>query len=82
MVIPYKETVTGGVLKKGVLKNFKTPTLESLFDKVVGLQACNFIKKKIQHKSFSVKLAKFLRTPIFKSICERLLRHTKTTKVI
>ena len=32
----------------------------------------NFIKKRLQHRCFLVKLAKFLRTSIFKKICERL----------
>ena len=57
-------------LKKGVLKYFakfprKTPVLESLFNKIAGLEACNFIKKTLQHRCFPVKLAKFLRTPFF-----------------
>ena len=47
--------------------------LKSLFNKVAGPEACNFIKKKLQHRCFSVKFAKFLRTPILKNICERLL---------
>ena len=34
------------------------------------LQACNFIKKKLQHRCF---LAKYLRTPILRNICEQLL---------
>ena len=38
----------------------KTPVLESLF-----------IKKRLQHRCFLVKFAKFLRTPILKNICER-----------
>ena len=57
-------------LKKGVLKYFakfprKTPVLESLFNKIAGLEDCNFIKKTLQHRCFPVKLAKFLRTPFF-----------------
>ena len=53
--------------------NRKTPVLESLFNNVEGLQACNFIKKIFQHWCFPMKFAKFLRTPILKNICERLL---------
>ena len=34
--------------------------------------ACNFVKKRLQHRCFLVKLAKLLRTSIFKNICERL----------
>ena len=30
-----------------------------------GLKACNFIKKRLQHRCFPVKFAKFLRTLIF-----------------
>ena len=57
-------------LKKGVLKYFakfprKTPVLESLFNKIAGLEACNFIKKTLQRRCFPVKLAKLLRTPFF-----------------
>ena len=41
--------------------------LESLFNKVAGPQACNFIKK-IQYRYVPVKFAKFVRTPILKII--------------
>ena len=41
----------------------KAPVLGSLFN--------NFIKKRLQHRCFSVSIAKFLRTPILKKICER-----------
>ena len=47
--------------------------LESRFDKVASLQACNFIKKRFQHRCFPVKFVKFLRAHILKNICERLL---------
>ena len=50
----------------------EAPVLESLFKKVAALQACNFIKKRPQHRCFPVNIAKFLRLPIFKNICERL----------
>ena len=42
-----------------------TPLLESLFNKVTGLQACNFIKRRLQHKCFHVKFAKFFRASFF-----------------
>ena len=48
------------------------PVLESLFNKVAGLKAWNFIKNRLQHSCFPVKFAKFLRTPILKNICEWL----------
>ena len=37
------------------------------------IQACNFIKKRLQHKYFPVINVKFYRTPILKNICEGLL---------
>ena len=46
--------------------------MESLFNKV-RLKVCNFIKKGLQHRRFPVKFATFLRKPILKNICERLL---------
>ena len=41
---------------------------ESLFNKVADYQACNFIKKSLQHRCFPVNIVKFLRTPILKFI--------------
>ena len=41
------------------------PVLEFIFNKVVGYQAWNFIKKRLQHRCVSVTLATFLRTTIF-----------------
>ena len=58
-------------VKKGVLKNFTNLIGEHLCWSL--LQACNFIKKRLQHWWFPVKFAKFLRTSILKKICERLL---------
>ena len=51
----------------------KTSVSESFFGKVTGLQACNFIKKRLQHKVFPVDFAKFLKTLTLKNICEQLL---------
>ena len=42
------------------------PALESLFNKLAGLQACNFTRKKLQHRWFPVNIAKLLRTSILK----------------
>ena len=33
------------------------------FSNVAGVKACTFVKKKLQHKCFPVKFAKFLRMP-------------------
>ena len=50
-----------------------TIALESLSNKVAALKASSFIKKRLQHRYFPVNIAEFLRTPISKNICERLL---------
>ena len=34
-----------------------------------GLQACNFMKRRLQCRCFLVNIAKFLRTSILKNIC-------------
>ena len=52
--------------KIGVLKNF-APVLESIIDKVAGLKACNFIKKRLQYRCLPVKFAKFYRTPFLQN---------------
>ena len=36
----------------------------------------NFIQKRLQHRCFPVNLAKILRTPVLKNICERLVLDT------
>ena len=36
----------------------KIPLLDSLFNKVAVLKACNFVNKRLQHKCFPVKFAK------------------------
>ena len=58
--------------KKAILKNSgnfrgKKPVLESLVNKVAGLQACNSIKRRLQHSCFAVKFPKCLRTPIWRT---------------
>ena len=40
------------------------------------------MKKILQHRCFTVKFAKFLRTPILKNICERLLLKIKYCKCL
>ena len=56
--------------------------LEAPFNKVEGLEAYNFIKKKPQHKCFPVKFAKFLRIIILKNICEWLLLNIKNKIIL
>ena len=50
---------------------FKKQSLEVICEK--GLQACNFIKNRLQHRSFPVKFAKLIRAPFLRNICEWLL---------
>ena len=50
--------------KKTVLKSFANFTEKNLcwslfYNKVTGLRACNFIKKRLQHRCVPEKLAKF-----------------------
>ena len=42
----------------------KTPALGSLFDKAAGLQLCDFIKNRFQHRCFPVIIVQFLKIPI------------------
>ena len=42
-----------------------TPLLDSLFNKVAGLQACPFFKKRLQHRCFHVEFELFSRPPFF-----------------
>ena len=64
-------------VKQGVLKNFANFTGKhlywSLFLRKLQALLLVTIKKRLQHKCFNVKFAKFLRTPILKNICEWLL---------
>ena len=45
----------------------KIPVLKFLFNKVAGLKTCNFIKKRLQHRCFRVKFAKYLRTSFLRN---------------
>ena len=42
------------------------------FNKVAGHQACNFVKKRLQHRYFLANIGKFIRRPILKNISKRL----------
>ena len=58
------------VYKIGALKNFaifqgKRLFWNLFFNKVVGQNASNFIKKRPQHRSFPMNFAKFSRRPFF-----------------
>ena len=56
--------------------------LKSLFNKVTGLRACYFIKKRLRHICFPAKFMTFLRTHISKNICERLLLNFSDRKMM
>ena len=60
-------------VEKGILKTFANFTGKHLCWNVLIHSVKNFVKKRLQHRCFPVKLAKFLRTPNLKNICERLL---------
>ena len=47
----------------------EAPVLESLFNKAAGLQVCNFIKNRLQHRYFLVIIAKFLRISVKSCFC-------------
>ena len=55
--------------------------LESLFHKVAGAQRCHVISKRLQHRCFAVKPAKFLRTAILKNNWKRLLLFSKISQI-
>ena len=65
-------------LKIGVLKNLANFTGKHLcwslfFNKVAGLRPATLLKKRLQHRCFPVKFAKFLRTPFFTEYLRWLL---------
>ena len=49
--------------------------LESLFNEIASLKACNFIKKKLQH-------CEFLRAPVPKKLCFCISETQTTNNVI
>ena len=58
-------------IQKSVFKNFVILTGNRLrwsliLNKVADLQACNFIKKRLQHRCFTVSIVRFSKTPILK----------------
>ena len=71
----YRGSPSQMLFKIDVLKNVVNFTGKhlcwSLF--LIKLQGCNFIKRKLQHRCFPVKFAKFLSTPFFTEHLWRLL---------
>ena len=80
----FRSSHRGNSVKKCVLKNFGNFTgkhlCRSLF--LIKLQACNFVKKRLQHKCFPVKFTKFLITFVLKKICERLLLYIQSQSIL
>ena len=65
-------------IKKAVPKNFAILTGKYLcwslfFNKVPSLGPATKLERRLQHRCFPVNIAKSLRTPILKNICEWLL---------
>ena len=56
--------------------------MESPFIRVADLQACDFIKKRLQPKCFPMKFAKFLRKPFFTEHPRWLLLHILCSELI
>ena len=68
------EAATGGVLwKKVILKILEISQENTCVGVFLIKSVKNFVKKRLQHSCSPVKFAKFLRTPILKNKCERLL---------
>ena len=57
--------------------------LESLFNKVAGMKDCNCIKKRFQHRCFSVNLTKFSRTAFLQNTSDGwfLKKNKKTADI-
>ena len=60
---------------KSFFKNFAISTGKHLSWSLFLIKACNFIKKRLQHRCFSVNIAKSSTTHIVKNICKRLLQN-------
>ena len=71
----YRSSHQSCYLKKLFLKisqySHENICVGSLFNKITGLQGCNFIKKRLQQRCFPVNIAKFFRIAIVKNIWER-----------
>ena len=78
-IIKLTEAVARNVLqsrRSSKLRNIhrKTSVFESLFNRVAGLKACNFIKNRLQHMCFPVNTKKLLRTAFLIEHLRWLLR--------
>ena len=64
-------------LYESFTRKYKFVTLKLLAS---SAEACNFIKKRLQHRCFPVNIQKFVRIPIMKNVCERLFLDLKSAK--
>ena len=74
-------------LRKGVLKKFAKFTGKSLywslfFHKITGQKSATLSKKRLQHRSFPVNFAKFLRRPFSENTFGRLLLQNLFVRLI
>ena len=63
------------VKKSSISQNSQENTWAGVFffTKIVGWKHATWLKKRLQHRCFSVNFANFSRTPFLKNICEQLL---------
>ena len=73
-----KGIISRSSIKKLYLKIVKQLCWSLFLNKNADLQSWNFIKKRLQHRCFPVNIAKSLRTPVLKNICERLFERFPT----
>ena len=77
IVMNRRWSIKSTVIKKFAIFTGKQLCWSPLFNKNEGLQAYDFIKKRLQHRCFLDNTAKILRTAfwiaILKNICEQLL---------
>ena len=71
-VLNFQKELFLDVLQKNVLKNFTKFAGKQLW-KHLHLMACNFAKKRHQHRCFSVNFGKSFRTPFLQNIFGRSL---------
>ena len=64
---PLKDVLQNRCSQKFCNIHRKTPVLESPFNKFAGLKACIFSKKEALTQVFPVNIAKFLRTPFYRT---------------
>ena len=78
IIKPFSEAATGGVPWRKPFSNILWYSQENtcagvlFFKKVAGHQACNFIKKRLQHRYYLANIKNFIRRPILRNISKQL----------